>query len=392
MREAGNNDMDVNKGNMSKSLCILLGIGLLVSCGGKEPQVDRVIEEGVEVVLNHLEPYRIKGQPTTISLKKVLSIDMEREDLAKAGLLSAGEWDADDDGNVFVVGFKNSENFIFRFDHTGHMMGSFGRRGQGPGELLGPSLSGVYGREIVLSDSVGMKYVVYDLDGRVILEKRLGHPDRLSPLGNGKFVAFGPQPDLATAKAFYYALTLCDAEFNDLKVLDRYEFPSDDSRLYPFFMWRVSGDRIIVANEARGYEFLVYDMDGRLVRKIRKEYRPVRVTEEIKEAILGPDYRRSGSPQGRYFPDPLPPLNQFFTDDQGRIFVMTYEPGAHPGEYIWDIFNPDGVFIARTSLDILWAGLYLGSRYTFIKNGHLYSHRVKESGYHELIVSDVTWK
>ena len=120
------------------------------------------------------------------------------------------------------------------------------------------------------------------------------------PLGNGKFVGFGPQPDPA-AKTFYYSLALRDADFNELKALDRYEFPSDDSRQVPFFMWRVSGDRIIVANEARGYELWVFDLDGHLIRKIRKEYRPVRVTEEIKEAILGPDYRKSGSSQNQVF-------------------------------------------------------------------------------------------
>lgn len=376
---------------MRKSLCVLLGIGFLASCAGKDSRVDKVIENGIEVVVNHLEPYKIRGQPSTISLEEVLSIDLEREDLARAGLMGGGEWDADDDGDMFIVGFKNSENFIYRFDRTGHLTGSFGRRGQGPGELLGPSLSGVKGGEIALSDFVGLKYVIYDLDGRVIQERRLGRPDRLCPLGNGKFVGFGPHPDPA-AKTFYYELVLRDSDLNELKELDRYEFPSDDSRQVPFFMWRVSGDRIVVANESRGYELWVYDLEGRLIRKIRKEYRPVGVTGEIKKAILGPDYRKSGSSQSKYFPDPLPPLNQFFTDDEGRIFVMTYEPGARPGEYIWDIFNPDGVFIARTALNILWAGLYLGSRYTFIKNGHLYYHRVKESGYHELIVCKVTWK
>jgi len=299
---------------MNKPLCILLGIGLLASCGGRETRIDKVIEDGVEVVLNHIEPYRIKGQPTTIALEKVLSIDLEREDLARAGLLSGGEWDVDDDGNIFVVGFKNSENFIYRFSRTGLLTGSFGRRGQGPGELLGPSLSGVNSGEIALSDFVGMKYVVYDLEGRLLRENKLEHPDRLGPLGNGKFVGFGPQLDPA-AKAFYYTLTLRDADFHELKVLDRYEYPSDDSYLYPFFMWRISGDQIIVANENRKYELWIYDLDGRLIRKIRKEYRPVRVTEEIKEAILGPDYQKSGGSQSRYFPDPLPPLNQFFTDD-----------------------------------------------------------------------------
>jgi hypothetical protein len=376
---------------MNKLFGCLIGILFLLSCGSRQSQVDRIYENGVEVVLNHIEPYHIKGQPSNLSLQKVFSIDLEREDFAKAGLLSGGEWDADDDGNIFIVGFKNRENFIYRFDHAGHILGSFGRRGQGPGELLGPSLSGVYGREIVLSDVVAMKYVVYDLDGRVIREKRLGHPDRLCPLGNGKLVGFGPRPDPA-AKAFYYALTICDADFNELKVLDRYEFPSDDSRLYPFFMWRVSGDRIIVANEARGYELLVYDADGHLFRKIRKEYRPVRVADAIKEAILGPDYRKSGSSQSKYFPDPLPPLNQFFADDEGRIFVMTYESGLNPGEYIWDIFNREGVFVGRKALNIVWAGLYLGSRYTFAKKSRLYCHQEKESGFHELVVYKMTWK
>jgi hypothetical protein len=376
---------------MNKLFGCLIGILFLLSCGSKHSQVDRIYENGVEVVLNHIEPYHIKGQPSKLSLEKVFSIDLEREDFAKAGLLSGGEWDADDDGNIFIVGFKNRENFIYRFDHAGHMMGSFGRRGQGPGELLGPSLSGVYGREIVLSDLVGMKYVVYDLDGRVIREKRLGHPDRLCPWGNGKLVGFGPRPDPA-AKAFYYALTLCDADFNELKVLDRYEFPSDDSRLYPFFMWRVSGDRIIIANEPRGYELLVYDADGHLFRKIRKEYRPVRVTDAIKEAILGPDYRKSGSSQSKYFPDPLPPLNQFFADDEGRVFVMTYEPGPNPGEYLWDIFNSDGVFVGRKALNIVWATLYLGPRYTFARKGKLYCHEEKESGYDKLVVYKMIWK
>jgi 6-bladed beta-propeller len=383
--------MVMDKGNMNKPSCILLGIGLLASCGGKELRVDKIIEEGVEVVLNHIEPYRIKGQPTTFSLEEILSIDLEREDFAGAGLMSGGEWDADDDGNMFVVGFKNSENFIYRFDRAGLLTGSFGRRGQGPGELSGPSLSGVYGEEIALSDFLSRKIVVYDLDGRLLRERRLEHPDRLSPLGNGGFVGFGPQLD-AAAKAFSYALTLRDAQFNEIKVLDRYAFPLDDSRQVPFFMWRISGDQIIVANEARGYELWIHDLNGRLIRKVRKEYRPVRVTEEIKKAILGPDYWKSGSSQSRYFSDPLPPLNQFFTDDKGRIFVMTYEPGVHPGEYIWDIFNPEGVFIGRVALDILWSGLYLGSRYMFIKKDRLYYHRVKESGYHELVVARVLWR
>jgi hypothetical protein len=381
----------MREGTTKKLVFFLAGLNLFIACGSKQAKVDRIIEDGIEVVLNHIEPYQIKGQPSELSLEKILSIDLERDDLAEAGMGNVGEWDADDDGHIYTVGFRNRENFIYCFDHAGHMLGSFGRRGQGPGELLGPSLSGVYGREVVLSDFLGMRYVVYDLDGQVIREKRLEHPDRLFPLGNGNFVAFGPRPD-PNADAFYYNLILCDSEFNELKVLDRYKWPSDDSRMVPYFMWRVSGDRIIVANEARGYELWVFDWDGRLVRKIRKEYRPVRATDSIKEAILGPEYRKPGSSQSKYFPDPLPPLNQFSTDDVGRIFVMTYESGLNPGEYLWDIFNPEGEFFGRQPLNIVWAGLYLGSRYAFAKKGRLYCHQEKQSGFRELVVYRMIWK
>jgi len=371
---------------------MLLGMGLLASCGDTELRVEKVIEDGVEVVLNHLEPYKIKGQPSTVSFGEILSIDLEREDLAKEGMGSGGEWDVDDDGNIYVVGFKNREDFIYRFDRTGLLTGSFGRRGQGPGELQWPFLSGVSKNGETAITDFGHKFIIYDRSGTVLREARLGsQTTRLEALGNGKYLAFRPRMDLTRSDRHVDALTLCDGDLTDLKVLDRFERIPDDSRQVPFFMWRVSGDRIIVANEARDYELWVYDLDGNLVRKIRKDYRPVRATEDIKAAILGPEYRRSGLSQEKYFPDPLPPINQFFTDDGGRIFAMTYEPGAHPGEYLWDIFNPDGVFIARTALAVLWAGLYAGPRYTFIKNGHLYYHRVKESGYHELVVNRVTW-
>ena len=378
---------------MKKTFGLLLVIGFFASCSDREPRIDRVFEDGVEVVLNHIKPYKIKGRPSTVSLEQILSIDLEREDLAAAGLMSGGEWDVDGDGNIFIVGFKNRENFIYRFDRTGLLTGSFGRRGQGPGELQWPFLSCVSDNGETAITDFGFKYVVYDRDGAVLREQKLGRQtSRVEALGNGNFLAIRPRPDLGKGSTYVDVLTLCDGAFTDLKILDRYERPSDDSKQIPYFMWRVLGDRIIIANEARGYELWVYDLDGNLVRKIRKDYRPVKVTEEIQEAILGPDYRRSVTSPAGYFPDPLPPMNQFFTDDEGRIFVMTYEPGGRPGEYLWDIFDPDGVFIARLGLNIEWAGLYVGPRYTFIKNGRLYGHRVKESGYHELIVYRMTWK
>jgi len=62
-----------------------------------------------------------------------------------------------------------------------------------------------------------------------------------------------------------------------------------------------------------------------------------------------------------------------------------------PEEYIYDIFNPDGIFIGRKSLQMLWAGLYLGPMYSLVKNNKLYCYRMKESGYKELVVYRMKW-
>lgn len=378
---------------MKKLLGCLTGTLVLLSCGSRTSQVDRIRENGIEVVLNHIKPYQIKGQPSELSLEKVLSIDLERNDLAEAGLGSAGEWDADEQGNIYVVGFKNKENFIYRFDPTGGLTMSFGRRGQGPGELQWPFLGGVSDKNEISLVDYGQKFVVYDTTGRLLREVKLKrHALHIDALSNNRFLVFGSRPELFSAGTFVDALVLCGPDFEEIKILDRYENVMDNSRQVPYFMWRVSGDRIFVVNQARGYEIWVFDLEGNLVRKIRKQYRPVRVTDQIKDAILGPEQRRAGIPQDRYFPDPLPPLNQFFADDEGRIFVMTYEPGPNPGEYLWDIFNPEGVFVGRKALNIVWATLYRGPRYTFARKGRLYCHEEKESGFHELVAYRMIWE
>ena len=182
---------------MKRALCSFMGVMVLVSCGGRELRVDRIDEDGVEVVLNHVEPYRIKGRPATFSLEKVLSIDMERTDLAEAGMGTAGEWDADDDGNIYIVCFKNRENFIYRFDRAGRLTASFGSRGQGPGELQWPFLGGVSATgEVTLADYM-QKFLVYDGNGALLREVRLRRPAlHVDALANGKFLTFGFRPEL----------------------------------------------------------------------------------------------------------------------------------------------------------------------------------------------------
>jgi hypothetical protein len=88
----------------------------------------------------------------------------------------------------------------------------------------------------------------------------------------------------------------------------------------------------------------------------------------------------------------MPPICSLFVDDEGRLFVMTYESGDRPGEYIWDIFNSNGVFFGRKSLDFSWSGLRYGSKYALVKKGLFYAYKEKENGFSELTVQKIIWK
>jgi len=377
------------------SLVVLSLSCLFGSCKTAE-KIDRVRENGVEVVLNHIRPYKINNQPSTFDLKTVMTIDTEREDLAKAGMGEAGEFDVDGQGNIYIVAFKNQKNFIYRFDPQDRLLNSLGRNGQGPGEIEWPFLDRVFddGR-IALTDGMS-KYVVFGRDGNAIREFRPGFSiSYIYPLDDGRFVAQIPRYETRTFNndySFQMTLCFCDSNLFKIKELDHFRSPADggNEKLYPYFLWRVSSGHIYIANRERGYEILDYDLEGNLRRKIRKEYHPVAPTLAIRKSFLPTHYNQPGV--AHYFPNPMPPICSLFVDDKGRLFVMTYESGDRSGEYIWDIFSSDGVFIGRKSLDIYWLGLIYGSKYALVKKGFFYAYKEKENGFHELIVQKITWK
>ena len=158
-----------------------------------------------------------------------------------------------------------------------------------------------------------------------------------------------------------------------------------------FFQWSLSKGHLFIANEHRGYEIPVFDFDGNLIRKIQKEYHPVTIPSEIKEKFKEVYTRFADR---TYFPKNFDPFQGIFTDDQGRLFVATYEQGENPGEYIHDIFNAEGVFIGRKSLNHFatakdGAPVALNAH---LKNNRLYCLQTDDMGYMRIAVYEIRWE
>ena len=110
---------------------------LLLCCGPKQDDVEIIIEDGVEVVLNHQAPYRLKANPSRVIFEEVNRIDTENDYIAETGLTDISEFNVDSLGNIFFFNSQNPENFYFKLDRYDDRngvrsipLGSRGLRGQ----------------------------------------------------------------------------------------------------------------------------------------------------------------------------------------------------------------------------------------------------------------------
>jgi hypothetical protein len=384
------------------SSCFLVII-LLVFCRANHPQVEKITENGVEIILNHLEPYRVPGEPSAVVLEKEFVIDAESPDLFKAGLTDIFRFGVGTDGSIYVAQRPRKDvPVVFKFDKTGHLQNSFGRVGQGPGEIERCAYFGVIGRdEVYVLDAQGKRITTFASSGELVKEAHLPTSSiGAIPLENGNFLA--PRSDVSPNEGQEeIAFDLLDRQFVLVKVMHSFKFPVQHMGVAKInaYLTNPTGsyelDRIYVGLPGRDYEVLVFDLKGNLLRKIRKDYAPVMVTAAFRNEALA--RLPQGSPvAGRLeFPNYKPSFQYMFADEKGRLFVATSEIDAASGQNICDVFDASGVFICRAVVgyyDLLrmyWEGVTLD---VVARNGRFFVLHEKDNGYKEIVVSKALWR
>jgi outer membrane protein assembly factor BamB len=322
--------------------------------------VDRAIENGVEVILNHVEPYRLPGQPTGIRLTPEFSIDFGADDIGAMGIADSTSFEVDAAENLYFFYTNKKGDLIFQFDSQGEFLRSFGPKGQGPGEIEYINHTGFdLGGNLLISDMGNRKVLLYGVDGHLVQEIRYPAGARLFiPLENGNGFNLWSRPD-ETGSKIQRGYHILSPEHEELKILDR-QTPYDLDELgfrgivsNPLLQARIFHNAVYIANEERGYELWKYDLNGKLTQIIRKEYHPVRITDAEKEERSKPFEQYGGKV---WFPEYWLPFGNFLLDDDGNIFVRTFKKNDTTGEYFFDVFNPEGVFIFRQSFNIFTAG------------------------------------
>jgi hypothetical protein len=373
--------------NWRQRVVLLVGLGLIVSVAATvsaaAPQVKwegTVAKEGdVTVVKNPKEP---------IYKTPVLEL---KEDLSLGGPDAQGDsafdqirqFIVDDAGAVYVLDQRASH--IKVFDASGKYVRTIGRKGQGPGELEYPmtlSMNRATGELAVQLQSRGL--VFFKTDGTFLrnlsLKGMLGGRSRVD--SQGQIYVLEIAMDGSGSRYKTKKLAPDGSLLATISETPTPTGPGNTTKAFiPVAYFQISRDDRLVYGYPETYEIQLYGpVEAEVLRKIRREYDPVAVTEEEKaerKKDVPPGYTREFE-----FPKNHPAYSRFFLSDLGHLFVQTYEK-AEEGRFIHDIFDAEGRFIGRVPLKP--SGLE-------ILKGKYYALEEDEDGYQYIKRYAVTWK
>jgi hypothetical protein len=250
----------------------------------------------------------------------------------------------DNGGRIYVVDTKEPRVLIF--DSTGAYIKSFGKKGQGPGELADPfSISITSRNEIMIPDYSNRRLAFYSPEGEFIKNISIAKGNLVDAKmdDKGNFIGIVLKTENENPR---YELTKFDPDMNNPIVIASSPMPGINS-FNPFLAvlrWDLAANHQIVCGYPEKYEIQIMDQDGKKVKTISREYDPVKVTEEEKARFKGglPSIELS-------IPKYHPAFNQIYVDDELRIFVLTWEKNED-GEFYYDVFSWEGKYITRVNI------------------------------------------
>ena len=361
-------------------LLLLISSMSFISCGQQKSEWGGTINEenGITVVKNPKEPiYR----EDVIVLKEELSIGeaVGKDEFMFSEVISIA---SDDVERIFVLDYK--ENNVKIYDKNGEYVNKFGMQGQGPGEFFLPRAVIITNQDEILVQNF-RSFVLFSIDGEF---KRSISTAKYS-LGTSAFDAEGNiiSSDIVRDEENpRYELKKFDPDMNYLHSFGSSPLPNSArdgfNPLFPVFRWALTDGNQIVFGYMKDYELKIFNADGSLARKILKDYEPVKVTQrDIDERLEGeelpPQLKASMT-----IPEYHCPFRWIIADDEGRIFVMTFERVEDGEGYYYDVFDDEGKFIVKVPLK---------TRPLLLKNGKLFTVEEDEEGYQFVKRYKVSW-
>jgi hypothetical protein len=367
-------------------LAFLLVFFLAIQVNADQTKIKSV--NGVQVIENPKKPAPLEGTLSKMTLKEALSIgEGEFDEDMFAELTSL---DVDSDGNIYILDRKDKKVKIF--DSAGKFVKKFGEEGQGPGEMYVPvSIQVTHNNEMVIGDAGNQRLAFFSLEGEFLREMSTAAKATALALplidSQGNIVGQEIVPVPAEGKLLR-EVRKYDSELNTLFTIASIDNTNMiQGKINPFqvvLFYQLGKENSIYISNPDAYEIKVLNTEGKLVKRILKDYESVKVTEKDKEDffkrlpdVVGPIKDRIE------FPAVYPAYQNFTLDEEWRLFVRTFEKGKEEGEFFFDVFDVEGRYIAKIP--------FKGDPRVW-KSKKLYAVEENEEGFQILKVYSVQWE
>jgi sugar lactone lactonase YvrE len=275
----------------------------------------------------------------------------------------------DAEGNLFVL---DSGNYcIKKFDPEGKLLKTFGRQGEGPGEMAGPIAIETYrdGR-VFLNDYRNRRFTVFDHEGncletrdltdfgwRFVADVRIDGEGRLY-IQTTMTVFADIQPKTQVRVSRLALDSMAEAMIDSATFRQSYSKVTDQGSImvtapfHPELLWRLGRDGDVVVANSADYMIRIYAPDLTLRREIRYdgEQRPVTKMDKEEYFAAFKDEELVAWMRGNVdFPKYQPYFDRMMTDSDGYILLLV-DDDEEIDQQIFDVFTPEGDFLNRVSL------------------------------------------
>ncbi len=383
-------------------LVFIIAIFLAIICFPEEPMTAKNTSfqkaEDVVVVSNSKTPaYQMR-----IVFKEELTIgEIEGDENYMFG--SNIYFNTDDEGNFYVVDWEN--NRIQKYDPEGKYLLTIGREGQGPGEFRSLSIPRFdKDNSLYISDGLNRRISFFDKDGQYLRQIRVQERYQNIYINSKHFIVaykwLTAQEGNAQKHTLLYGLF--DEKFNLVAELfkdeivmsmpagrDASSIAESLAKSYSSFAFRPQARITLTNNDfiyfgyPEKYEISVYSPEGKLVRKINRDYEPIPVSEKDKTGfekmlnealppVLTEDIKKKVFQNIKY-PKYKPAYQSFTLMENGWLAVIV---DSVKDEYmLFDIFDREGKYIAKfkTTEIIIPIEELISELFFFFKNGKAYA-------------------
>jgi len=290
----------------------------------------------------------------------------------------------DAEGEVLVLDGKECRVLVF--DAQGKLLRSFGRKGQGPGELSGPiGVAVTPGNEILVDDALNRRLSYFSRDGKPLRQRSTAQGMGMGMAG----LIMDAQGHMAARSLTFeggkigFEIRVYDKDLKPGPAIGKVELGAlgqkklDPLSLMPGMVMAPDERGNIYLGSPAGYRISVFGFDGRQRRTIERDYDPVPVRKEDQDRIfkiLGglPATGGIALKEMILIPAVYPAYAGFVVEPAGRILVRTFEKGKTDKEFYWDLFDAAGRYVARFPSAV---------EFSAWRNGRIYGVQEDEGGF-----------